>query len=94
MEAKALNRSRLLLTLRVVGYIASLIWMGSLHQSNGMRRARDVCEGICNRKMLHCLYYCKYEILFFGDDVTGPAVESKSTKRVQGWSRQITRGGF
>ena len=30
----------------------------------------------------------------FGHDGTGPADESKRTKRVQGWSRQIVGGGF
>ena len=30
----------------------------------------------------------------FGDDRTGPADESKRTKRVQGWSRQIMGGRF
>ena len=39
-------------------------------------------------------YYCKYGVLGFGDDRTGPADESKRTKRVQGWSRQIMGGGF
>ena len=64
------------------------------YQSDSMRRARDVCKGICNRKILHCLYYCKYGVLFFGDDETGPADESKRTKRVQGWFRQIIGRGF
>ena len=31
-------------------------------------------------------------VLVFGDDGTGPADESKRTKRVQGWSRQIMGG--
>ena len=31
---------------------------------------------------------------FFGDDGIGPADESKRTKRVQGWSRQILGGDF
>ena len=57
-----------------------------------MRRARDVCEGICNRMILHFSYYCKYGVLVFGGDGTGPADESKKTKRVQGWSRQIVGG--
>ena len=30
----------------------------------------------------------------FGDDGTGPADESKRTKRVQGWSREIMGEGF
>ena len=59
-----------------------------------MRHARDVCEGICNRMILHFSYYCKYGVLVFGDDGTGPADESKWTKRVQGWSRQIMGVGF
>ena len=37
--------------------------------------------------------YCKYGILVFDHDGTGPADESKRTKRVQGWSRQIVWGG-
>ena len=36
--------------------------------------------------------YCKYGVLVFGDDGTGPADESKRTKRVQGWSRSIMGG--
>ena len=36
--------------------------MGSPYQSDSMRRARDVCEGICNR-MIHFSYYCKYGVL-------------------------------
>ena len=59
-----------------------------------MCRTRDVCEGICNRKILQFSYYCKYGVLFFGDDGTGPADESKRTKSVQGLSRQIMGGGF
>ena len=31
---------------------------------------------------------------FFGDDGTGPADESKRTKRFQGWSRKIMGGAF
>ena len=64
----------------------------SPYQSDSMRR-RVMCEGICNRKIIHFSYYCKYGILFFGDDGTAPADESKRTKRVQGWSRQIMGGG-
>ena len=56
-----------------------------------MRHARDVCEGICNRT-IHFSYNCKYGVFVFGDDGTGPADESKRTKRVQGWSRQIMGG--
>ena len=66
--------------------------MGSPCQSDSMHHARDVCEGICNRLMLHFSYYCKYGVLAFDDDGTGPADESKRTKRVQGWSRQIMGG--
>ena len=44
------------------------------------------------RMILHFSYYCKYAIFVFGDDETGPADESKRTKRVQGWSRQIMGG--
>ena len=54
-----------------------------------------MCEGICNRMILHFSYYCKYGVLVFGDDGAGHADESKRTKRVQGWSRQIMGGeGF
>ena len=66
--------------------------MESPYQSDSTRHARDVCEGICNRMILHFLYYCKYGVLAVGDDRTGPADESKRTKRVQGWSRQIMGG--
>ena len=68
--------------------------MGSPYQSDSMRQARDVCEGICHRMMLHFSCYCKYGVLVFGDDRTGPADEIKRTKRVQGWSRQIMGEGF
>ena len=54
----------------------------------------NVCEGICNRKIINILYYSKYEVLPFDDDKTGPANEYKRTKRVQGWSRQIMEGSF
>ena len=50
--------------------------MGSPYQSDSMRRMRNVCEGICNR-MIHFSYYCKYGVLVFGDDGTGPADESQ-----------------
>ena len=62
--------------------------VGSPYQSYSMHHACDVCEEICNR-MIYFSYYCKYGVLVFGDDWTGPADESKRTKRVQGWSRQI-----
>ena len=65
--------------------------MGSPYQSDSMHHARDVCEGIYGR-VIHFSYYCKYGVLAFGDDGTGPANESKRTKRVQGWSRQIMGG--
>ena len=55
---------------------------------------RDMCEGICNRKIPNFSYYCKYGILVFCNDGTGPANESKRTKRIQGWSRQIMGGSF
>ena len=42
--------------------------------------------------MLHFSYYCKYGVLAFGGDGTGPADESKRTKRIQGRSRQIMGG--
>ena len=68
--------------------------MGSPYLSDGRRRARDACEGICDKMILNFLYYCKYGIFVVGDDGTGPADESRRTKRVQGWSRQIMVGGF
>ena len=68
--------------------------MGSPYQINSLRHAHDVCEGICNGMILHFSYHCKYGVLFFGDDGTGPADEFKRTKRVQGWSRQIVGGDF
>ena len=68
--------------------------MGSPCQSDSLRHARDVCEGICNRMILNFPYYCKYGVLVFGDDGIDSADESKMTKRVQGWSRQIMGGGF
>ena len=55
------------------GGTAFSIRMGSPCQSDSMRRAHDVCEGICNEKMLHFSSYCKYGVLLFGDDGTGPA---------------------
>ena len=66
--------------------------MGSQYQSDSMHHERDVCEGICNRMMLHFSYYCTYGVLAFGDDGTGPAVESKRTKCIQGCTRQIMGG--
>ena len=32
-------------------------------QSDSMHHTRGVCEGICNRMILHFSYYCKYGIL-------------------------------
>ena len=55
-------------------------------------KVRDVGEGIRNRMILHFSYYCKYGVLVFSDEGTGPADESKRTKRVQKWSRQIMGG--
>ena len=68
--------------------------MESPNQSDSMRRVRDVREGICNREILNFPYYCNYWVLFFGDDETGPADESKRTKCVQECSRQTMGGGF
>ena len=62
--------------------------MESQYQSDSMRHACDVCKGICNR-MIHFSYYCKYGVLAFGNDRAGPADDSKRTKRIQGWPRQI-----
>ena len=50
--------------------------MGSPYHDS-MRCACDVCEGICNRLILNFSYYCKYGILVFDHDGTGPADESK-----------------
>ena len=47
-------------------------------------------SGHINRRLL----YCKYGVLVFGDDGTGLVDESKRTKRVQGWSRQIMGEGL
>ena len=66
--------------------------MGSPYQSDSMHHARDVCEEIFDWIILHFSYYCKYGVLVFGDDGTGRADESKRTKRMQGWSRQIMGG--
>ena len=52
--------------------------MGSSYQSDSMLRARDVCKGIYNGKILHFSCYYKYGVLFFGDDRTGPANEYQS----------------
>ena len=68
--------------------------MGSPHQSDSMPPARDVCEGICSRKLVHFSCHCKYGVLFFGDDRTGLAGESKRTKRILEWSRQIMGRGL
>ena len=50
-----------------------------------------VCKEICNR-MIHFSYYCKYGVLVFHDDETGPADEFKRMKRVQGCSCEIMGG--
>ena len=68
--------------------------MGSPYQSDSMRRARDVCRGICNRMILHFSYYCKYGVLFFGDDKTGPADESKRTKQFRDGLVKLWEGAF
>ena len=68
--------------------------MESSYQNDSMRRACDVCEGICNRKILNFSNYFKYGVLVFGDDGTSPADESERTKRIQGWSCQIMGGFF
>ena len=68
--------------------------MGSPYQSDSMRRARDGCEGICNRMIPQFSYYFKNGVLAVGDDGAGPADESKRTKRLQGWSRQFMGGAF
>ena len=46
-------------------YTASSIQMGPSYQSDSMRHARDVCEGICDKMMLQFSYYCKCGILVF-----------------------------
>ena len=57
--------------------------MGSLYQSDSMRHARDVCEGICNRMILHFHIIANMGVLVFGDDETGSSAdESKRMKRV------------
>ena len=53
-----------------------------------------MCKEICNRKILHFSDDCKYGVLVFGDNWTGPADKSKRTKRVQGWYRQIMEEAF
>ena len=49
------------------------------------------CSSIANNKIFILLQIWGFG---FGDDGTGPADESKRTKRVQGWSRQIMGGRF
>ena len=68
--------------------------MGSPYQSDSMRRARDVCEGICNRKKLHFSYFCKYGGLVFDGDGIGPADGSKMTKRVGDGLVKFWEGAF
>ena len=65
-----------------VYYMESWIRMGSPSQCDSTCRARDARKGICDTTILHFSYYCKYGVLFFGDDGTVPADESKRTKRV------------
>ena len=79
---------------RFICMFTRMTWLFPKYQSDSMHHARDVCKEICNRMILHFSYYCKYGVLVFGDDGTGPADESERTKRVQGWSRQIMGGGF
>ena len=64
-----------------------------LDSSAGPVQSSPKTKKICNRMILN-FSYCKYGVLDFGDDWTGPADESKSTKRVQGWSRQLMGGCF
>ena len=40
------------------------------------------------------IFHIMTNMFFFGNDGTGPADESKRTKRVQVWSHQIMGGGF
>ena len=35
------------------------------YQCDSMCRVCDVCEGICNRMILHFSYYCEYRVWFF-----------------------------
>ena len=58
------------------------------------RSTRVMCakEFVIDDTTLSC--NCKYGVLAFGNDGTGPVDESKRTKRVQGWSRQIMGGRF
>ena len=65
--------------------------MGSPYQSDSMHHVCDVCKGICNRMILH-FKLLRIWGFGFGNDGTGPADESKRTKRVQGGSRQIMGG--
>ena len=43
---------------------------------------------------IKCLVLAVFAFGFFLADETGPAEESKRTKRFQGWSRQILNFGF
>ena len=61
--------------------------------------ARGACyhDVMCANEFVIERYYIFHSIAnmgfwFFGDDETGPADESKRTKRVEGWSRQIMGG--
>ena len=49
----------------------------------------SVANGIGHEPLLIILL--QIWVLAFGNDRTGPADESKRTKRVQGWSRHITQ---
>ena len=44
--------------------------------------------------LIHFLYCCKYGVLVFDDDGTGPADESKQIKCIKGRSCQIMGGRF
>ena len=86
---------------KLKAHAITLVWVYCIfdtdripYLSDSMRRASGVCEGICNRMILNFSYYGKYGVLVFDDDETGPADESKKTKRVQGWFRQIMGWDF
>ena len=68
--------------------------MGSPYLSDSMCHVRDVCEGICNRMILHFSYNCKYGVLVFGDDGTGPADESKARNASRDVLVKLWEGGF
>ena len=62
IEVRVINRSRLQLILRVVHCVFDTD--GISYQSDSMRRELDVCERICNKKLLHFSYYCECGVLF------------------------------